>query len=223
MFNRNTDRSAVEEPRRAGTATMPGTATLPSSATREAVAVPVGGGQQPRPQPTRSEESLVAAEDNFEGKLRTSHGVRILGNVSGQIESTQYVHIEENARVDADISAEEVVIAGEYSGKLTCRQRLEIRATGRVAGQIETVKLMLHEGGYFDGELHMQKPSTGAGPAAAAARARTDAENPRPAAGSGAAGGSAAGGGAAGSAAASAPSLTTPAQRPAGGPPSSRG
>lgn len=120
------------------------------------------------------DESLVAREDTFEGQLRTARGVRVMGTVRGGIESEQYVHVEENAKVEADITAEEVVIAGEYTGKLTCRQRVEIRATGRVSGQIETAKLLLHEGGYFDGELHMQKPAPGA------AAPKTETEDSRP-------------------------------------------
>lgn len=104
-------------------------------------------------------ETVVAREDTFEGQLRTSKGVRILGTVRGSIESASYVHIEANALVEADISATEVVIAGDYSGNLNCRQRVEIQSTGRVRGRLDTVKLHLHEGGYFDGELHMQKPA----------------------------------------------------------------
>jgi len=120
------------------------------------------------------DESLIAREDTFEGQLRTTRGVRILGTVRGGIESSQYVHIEENAHVEADITAEEVVIAGEYSGNLTCRQRVEIRATGRVSGKIDTAKLLLHEGGFFDGELHMQKPAS-----APATPAKTEEDRPR--------------------------------------------
>ncbi len=145
---------------------------------------PVPAPQPPVPQPApvqanaarNADESLVAREDTFEGQLNTTRGVRIMGTVRGGIESQQYVHIEENAHVEADITAEEVVIAGEYSGKLTCRQRVEIRATGRVSGQIDTQKLLLHEGGYFDGELHMQKPQ--AAPAATPATTNSE-DRPR--------------------------------------------
>ena len=154
MFTRRdastTDRPSVDESQRTTTPTPPAPAPQP------VMSQPVA------PQPTsarNSDESLIAREDTFEGQLNTTRGVRIMGTVRGGVESQQYVHIEENAKVEADITAEEVVIAGEYSGKLTCRQRVEIRATGRVSGQIETQKLLLHEGGYFDGELHMQKPA----------------------------------------------------------------
>src|SRR5688572_6268714 len=65
-------------------------------------------------------ESLIAQEDIFEGTLRTANGVRVLGTVNGTIESQRYVRVEEGAHVEADITAQEVVIAGIYRGNLTC-------------------------------------------------------------------------------------------------------
>jgi cytoskeletal protein CcmA (bactofilin family) len=165
MFSRrdaSSDRPTTDDTQRAAPTTQPIPAPQP--------AVP----QIATPQQTavrNPEESLVAREDTFEGQLRTTRGVRVLGTVRGGIESSQYVHIDENAHVEADITAEEVVIAGEYSGTLTCRQRVEIRSTGRVTGHIDTQKLLLHEG-----ELHMQKPSAAtSGPASA-----TETEESRP-------------------------------------------
>lgn len=102
-------------------------------------------------------ESIIAREDTFEGQIKTTTGVRVMGTVRGTIESQRSVRIEEGAQVEADISAEEVVIAGTYSGTLTCRNRIEITSSARVSGKIETAKLHLHEGGFFDGELRMQR------------------------------------------------------------------
>lgn len=143
--------------------------------TREAVAVPVAS-QTDRPSVpaprSNADDSVVASEDRIEGKLKTRRGLRIHGVVDGHIESAAAVHIDEGAKVTADITAEEVIIAGQYSGKLICRQRLEVLPTGHVNGNIETVKLMLHEGGFVDGELHMQKPQP--------AMAGADADQSRP-------------------------------------------
>lgn len=167
MFGRSSDRSSNEDQRRSSVQPI-----TPPTGTREAATVPIsplaGAGASAV---GGSDQSVVAADDRIEGKLRTSKGLRILGTVDGSIESASFVYIEEGARVSADVSAEEVVIGGQYSGKLTCRQRLEVRPTGRVSGSIETVKLMLHEGGFVDGELHMQKPADQNGDA----RAKSDA------------------------------------------------
>jgi cytoskeletal protein CcmA (bactofilin family) len=100
--------------------------------------------------------TVVGRADRFEGDLRVTDALRILGQVDGTIRATSLV-IEEGARVEADVTADEVIIAGEYTGTLTCRQRLEVRASGRVSGKMETYRLMLHEGAAVDGEMKMLK------------------------------------------------------------------
>jgi len=114
--------------------------------------------------------SMVAREDQFDGTISARHVVRVLGQVKGTIEAPM-VTVEEGARVEADVTANEVVIAGEYAGNMTCRQRLEVRPTGRVSGHLETLRLMLHEGAAMDGEIHMLKPSSGTSAPAASVSA----------------------------------------------------
>ena len=59
------------------------------------------------------------------------------------------------------------MVAGEYAGNLLCRKRLEVQATGKVSGRLETLKLVLHEGAAMDGEIHMTKPGEDPGARAA--------------------------------------------------------
>lgn len=132
----------------------PGISALPSTGIRDAIVMPVA----PEPTAHNNSESVIGKQDRFEGTMRVQRGLRVLGQIEGEIEAATSVTVEEGARVEADLTADEAIIAGEYSGKLVCRQRLEIRSTGLVKGEIETVRLMLHEGGFIDGALHMQRP-----------------------------------------------------------------
>ena len=138
MFSRNADRPAP-----------PGTAPVPG--VRDVSSPPM-----PHSPQLHLETTVIARADRVEGTLRVGDVLRVLGSVEGRIEATTVI-IEEGARVAADVIADEVVIAGEYNGKLHCRQRLEVRPSGRVAGQIETFRLMLHEGAAVDGEMKMLK------------------------------------------------------------------
>ena len=106
-------------------------------------------------------ESLIAEEDTLEGQLRTQTGVRVLGTVRGTIESERSVRIDAGAQVEADITAEEVVIAGTFSGNITCRTRVEITASGRATGTIDTAKIYIHEGGFVDGTVQMGRSGDG--------------------------------------------------------------
>lgn len=156
-----------------------GISPLPPTGMRDAIAVPITGDQMGSSGQRSEAESVLGREDRFEGTLHVQRGLRVLGQITGQIDAATSVYIEEGAKVEADLTADEAIISGEYSGKLVCRQRLEIRSTGLVKGEIETVRLMLHEGGFIDGALHMQKATSAAGSAVGAGESARGGESLR--------------------------------------------
>jgi cytoskeletal protein CcmA (bactofilin family) len=101
-------------------------------------------------------ESVIGPDDFFDGRYRSERGVRIQGNARGSIESRQYIFVEAGAQVEADLSAEDITVAGEFQGKITCRRRLEVTGTGKINGQVQTMLLVVQEGGAIEGELHMR-------------------------------------------------------------------
>jgi cytoskeletal protein CcmA (bactofilin family) len=100
------------------------------------------------------DDSVIARDDHLEGTFTSRGTVVVMGSVKGRIEAVQ-IRIEDGATVDADVIVDEAIIAGEFTGNLTCRERLEARASGRISGRVETFKLMLHEGASVEGEMHM--------------------------------------------------------------------
>jgi cytoskeletal protein CcmA (bactofilin family) len=101
-------------------------------------------------------ESVIGPDDFFDGRYRSERGVRIQGNARGSIESRQYIFVEDGAQVEADLSAEDITISGDFKGKISCRRRLEVTGTGKIHGQVQTALLVVQEGGALDGELHMR-------------------------------------------------------------------
>ena len=101
-------------------------------------------------------ESVIGPDDFFDGRYRSERGVRIQGNARGSIESRQYIFVEGGAQVEADLSAEDITISGDFKGKISCRRRLEVTGTGKIQGQVQTALLVVQEGGAIDGELHMR-------------------------------------------------------------------
>lgn len=107
--------------------------------------------------PHTAGESVIGPDDFFDGNYRSERGVRLQGTVRGSIESRQYIFVEAGAKVEANLSAEEITVAGEFNGAIECRGRLEITETGSVHGQVTTATLVVKEGGQLDGELHMRR------------------------------------------------------------------
>ena len=160
MFSRHGDRPVLQEMRAPAIQVMPATGVrdvVPAPVRAELAAMTIAG------------DSIIGRDDAFEGTLRTQKSVRVLGRFEGRIDGAASVFVEKDASVDADVTTDVMIVAGRYSASCVCRERLEIRSSGVASGQIETVRLVLEDGGIIDGELHMQRPAD-AGEQAAEAR-----------------------------------------------------
>ena len=101
-------------------------------------------------------ESVIGDGATVDGSFRSQHSIRILGSVqNGEVESKQRVTVAEGATVQANVTAEQITVAGEVSGKITCSGRVEITPTGRVMGEITAGSLIMQEGAFFEGHLKM--------------------------------------------------------------------
>lgn len=89
------------------------------------------------------------------GKLSFDGAVRIEGQVDGEISAQESVVIGEAAVVKAKLTADSIVITGKVTGDITARRRVEIRAPGKLYGNITTPSLVIHDGVVFEGHCSM--------------------------------------------------------------------
>lgn len=89
------------------------------------------------------------------GKLSFEGPARIEGMVEGEILAQDLLTIGESAVVNAQITGIAVIVHGRVTGDVVARKRLEIRAPGRLVGNISTPSLVIHEGVVFEGQCTM--------------------------------------------------------------------
>jgi len=89
-----------------------------------------------------------------QGTIQSDGGVRIDGVFQGDVETAGNLIIGESAKVVAEISANNVSIAGAVKGNIT-GNRVEILETGRVWGDLKVNSLLLNEGAYLRGQTMM--------------------------------------------------------------------
>jgi cytoskeletal protein CcmA (bactofilin family) len=94
------------------------------------------------------------------GKLAFEGTARIEGHVEGEITAQDTLIIGETAVVNAQIVGVSVVIHGRVTGDVNAKKRLEIRAPGKVFGNISTASLVIHEGVVFEGQCIMGAADT---------------------------------------------------------------
>ncbi|MBL8131683.1 MAG: polymer-forming cytoskeletal protein [Anaerolineae bacterium] len=102
-------------------------------------------------------ETVLGASSVVEGKLSSSTNVRLDGNFTGTLEITGNVLVGETARINADVNARNISIAGAVRGNVSGK-KVQILRTGRVWGDIHAQALTTEEGAFIDGKITMTRP-----------------------------------------------------------------
>ena len=104
----------------------------------------------------------------WHGSISGSGGVRIEGAFEGEIALRGLLVVGETGRVTCDnVRANAVIVAGAVRGNITT-QKLEIRASGRVWGDVITTAFVTDDGAFLRGQIRMEETvelGTGAGSA----------------------------------------------------------
>ena len=115
--------------------------------------------QKTNPLPVQTVEritSVLGAGMIWQGSLSGSGGVRIEGMFEGQIGLKGMLVVGETGKVTCEnVRAANVIVAGAVKGNITA-QKVEIRSTGRVWGDIVTTAFATEEGAFLRGQIRME-------------------------------------------------------------------
>ncbi len=107
--------------------------------------------------PTERVTSVLGPGIIWKGNLRGSGGVRIEGAFEGDITLRGLVVIGETGRLTCEhLRANSVIVAGTVNGRITA-EKLDIRSTGRVWGDVTVVALATEEGAFLRGQVRMEE------------------------------------------------------------------
>lgn len=110
--------------------------------------------------------SYLGAGTEFKGTLTFEGNIRLDGNFEGEIISGGSITVGEGARVKADIVTGSALVHGQVEGNITAKERIELRSTARVIGDIKSPVLAIAEGVILEGKCIIdrnQAPGTAAG------------------------------------------------------------
>src|SRR5512139_1829334 len=113
----------------------------------------------PKAQPAPSERvtTVLGPGIVWKGNLNGSGGVRIEGAYEGEISLRGLLVVGATGRVTCPhLRANVVIIAGAVRGDITA-EKVEIRSTGRVWGDVVTAAFATEEGAFLRGQIRMEE------------------------------------------------------------------
>jgi cytoskeletal protein CcmA (bactofilin family) len=115
--------------------------------------------------PKTGDFALIGKSVVVKGELSGSEDLYIDGQVEGTIELRgNSLTIGPNGQVKANINAKGVTISGKLEGNVNATDRLELRKTAIVLGDVATQRVSIEEGAYIKGKVDIQQKETSADP-----------------------------------------------------------
>ena len=103
------------------------------------------------------ESASIGKSIVISGELSGSEDLTIEGHVEGKIELRDHVlTIGTNGRITAQVSARLIIVLGHVKGNLNATEKVDIRESGSVEGDIVAPRVAIADGSHFRGSIDMQ-------------------------------------------------------------------
>lgn len=118
-------------------------------------------GRNKENKPQNRIDSLIGAGTQVEGNIRFTGGLRIDGEVKGNIEaadaaSSSTLVLSEQARIEGTVNVAHFVVNGTVVGPVTVSESLDMQSKARIVGDVQYALIEMHQGAVIEGRLvHM--------------------------------------------------------------------
>lgn len=161
--------SAAAAPSTTTTSTSTTTPTpAPSAAASTGTASTTASGARPAFTPPRPAENFRAEVAHIgksvliKGELSGSEDLYLDGEVEGNVDLKQHsLTVGPHGRVRANIRAREVIVHGKVDGNISGDEKVELKKSAVLTGDIVTQRIMIEDGAFFKGAIDLQKEKEG--------------------------------------------------------------
>lgn len=101
-------------------------------------------------------DSSVGAGSRIKGEIRGETNVEINGAFEGELEIKGFLWLRPGGSASGTVKATDIVVEGEMRGSLVASNRVDLRETCKVTGDITATALTVAEGSFFEGKISMK-------------------------------------------------------------------
>ena len=107
-----------------------------------------------------TEFNKILSGTEFTGDIVSDSNIQIEGDIIGNVSCSGKVLIGSSGKLKGNLVCVNAEIDGTVHGELTVENLLTMRSTARIKGDIQSTKLTIEEGAFFEGSCVMKSPMT---------------------------------------------------------------
>jgi len=105
------------------------------------------------------EQLTIGKSMVVKGQITGSESIYIDGRVEGSISlAGNRITVGSHGVVAAHINASEIVVLGKVRGNLVASDRVNIRGTGSLIGDVVAQRISIEDGAFFKGDIDIRRP-----------------------------------------------------------------
>lgn len=99
--------------------------------------------------------NILSKGTKVNGDISSDGDIRIDGEMTGNLTAKGKLVVGNNGRIEGQVQAQNIEVAGFIKGKVTASELLTLNASARIEGDIITGKLAVEPGATFTGTCSM--------------------------------------------------------------------
>jgi cytoskeletal protein CcmA (bactofilin family) len=100
-------------------------------------------------------ETIITEDVEIVGTIKAANGLRIEGRLNGDLNCAGDVVIGKTGSIKGNVSVNGATVHGQVTGNIIAKDRIELKATARISGDIKGKRLTVEDGVSFVGKAEV--------------------------------------------------------------------
>jgi cytoskeletal protein CcmA (bactofilin family) len=127
---------------------------------------------------TEQAKTVIGEDVEISGNVKCESNIQLNGKLNGDLTCAAQATIGNTSAVKGNMTVETVAIMGQVNGNITAKDKIDLKSTARLHGDIRAKRLTVEDGVTFVGKVEVNPSGTSAG--AAQPQAKPAEEKPAP-------------------------------------------
>jgi len=107
--------------------------------------------------------TIIGESIKVKGRIVSREELQMNGELQGELEMDGRLTVGVKGKVDANVKAREVILAGSMKGNVEAAERLVLRKGAHLEGDVKTAGIVIEDGAYFKGGIYITVAAAAAG------------------------------------------------------------